>query len=83
MILASGRLDRFTYRAGGWFGRSGKASFQAIHDELYATGGYVPPGATGTALHTGGAMMITPRKPRLMADPSDPSTWQRQYVFPK
>ncbi len=28
-----------------------------------------------------GALDITPAKPRLEMDPSDPQTWQRQYIF--
>ena len=83
MITDSGRLRQHTYPAGGWFGRSGKASFQALHDELWATGGYIPAGAVPNAMVSGGALRLIPRKPRLMMDPSDPSTWQRHYVFPK
>jgi len=29
----------------------------------------------------GGGMAVTLRTPRLMMDPSDPSTWQRPYRF--
>jgi hypothetical protein len=29
----------------------------------------------------GGAMAITPSRPNLEMDPSDPTTWQRQYRF--
>jgi hypothetical protein len=32
-------------------------------------------------LRTAGAMHITPHKPRVEMDPSDPTTWQRQYRF--
>lgn len=33
------------------------------------------------ALQRGGIMPLTPAKPKLEMDPSDPSTWQRQYSF--
>lgn len=29
----------------------------------------------------GGAMPLTPSQPNLEADPSNPTTWQRAYVF--
>lgn len=34
----------------------------------------------GAIVH-GGMMMVTPLRPRLEMDPSDPTTWQRQYRF--
>jgi hypothetical protein len=32
-------------------------------------------------MQRGGVGSFTPAKPRLEADPSDPTTWQRQYRF--
>lgn len=34
----------------------------------------------GPLMH-GGAMTMTPVRPRLEMDPSDPASWQRQYRF--
>jgi hypothetical protein len=59
----------WTYHAGDWVGRSGKASWDPEAGPSYRT-----------ALPVG-TFELTPSKPNLMMDPSDPSTWQRQYVF--
>jgi hypothetical protein len=43
-----------------------------------------PAGLRPTAGHTfivSRGPRITPRPPKLMMDPSDPATWQRQYRF--
>ena len=32
-------------------------------------------------LRVAGTQPLTPGRPRLMMDPSDPSTWQREYRF--
>lgn len=32
-------------------------------------------------IQTGGMVPLTPSYPKLMMDPSDPSTWQRPYRF--
>ena len=32
-------------------------------------------------MYRAGTVPVVPSKPSLMMDPSDPSTWQRQYVF--
>lgn len=54
------------------------------------TGGYDPMGApfyvTGSArpngmLLRGGSQAVQPSKPNVEMDPSDPSTWQREYRF--
>jgi hypothetical protein len=44
----------------------------------------VPAGqaVNAAAPQRGGAQMFAPAKPKLMMDPSDPSTWQRPYEFP-
>jgi hypothetical protein len=42
----------------------------------------VPAGSpmyTSKTMHTGGGIAVTVRKPKLMMDPSDRSTWQRPY----
>jgi hypothetical protein len=52
-----------------WIGRGGKASWLPQQ------------GPPQRELHTGGAMTWAPAQPNLMMDPSDPSTWQRPYVF--
>jgi len=33
------------------------------------------------AMIAGGALIVSPRKPKLMMDPLDRSTWQRPYRF--
>ena len=63
--------------ANGWMGRSGKASYYPDRVQFKQQGGQVPAGA----LHTGGAQMLGMAKPNLMMDPSDPTTWQREYRF--
>ena len=70
------------YSANNWLGRSGKASWYPDRLQFRLMAGQVPLGAVlpGTLI-TGGAQMLTPVKPRLMMDPSDPSTWQRRYQF--
>lgn len=68
----------FMYPAGTWVGRSGKASYMTTDAFIGGEGGYNPAGA----IESGGAQMLMMRKPRLMMDPSDPSTWQRPYSFP-
>lgn len=54
------------------------------------TGGFDPVGApfyiTGSAaengpLARGGSQAVRPSKPNVEMDPSDPTTWQRQYRF--
>jgi hypothetical protein len=59
----------WTYHPGDWIGRSGKASWDPEAGPSYAT--ELPLGT----------FPLVPSKPKLMMDPSDPSTWQRQYVF--
>lgn len=59
----------WTYKAGDWLGRSGKASWNPEAG---------PP--QETVLPVGTFPLVPPRE-RLMMDPSDPSTWQRQYRF--
>lgn len=65
------------YDANGWVGRSGKASWYPDRIQFKQQGGQPPAGA----LQSGGAQMLIMRKPKLMADPSDPTTWQREYRF--
>jgi len=36
---------------------------------------------TAGRMHRAGSMSLAPSQPHLMADPSDPSTWQRPYRF--
>ena len=62
-----------------WLGRSGKAGYYPTQRQFKQIGGNPPKGA----LATGGGLRLFPVKPRLMMDPSDPSTWQRHYVFPR
>lgn len=70
------------YSPNNWLGRSGKASWYPNTRLFKVHGGQVPVGATQPGmLITGGAAMLNPVKPRLMMDPSDPSTWQRTYRF--
>jgi hypothetical protein len=59
----------WTYKAGDWVGRSGKASWDPQAGPAYPT------------ILPVGTFPLRPSRPRLMMDPSDPSTWQRQYVF--
>lgn len=35
----------------------------------------------GTDIARGGVMRLTPSRPRVQMDPSNPKTWQRQYRF--
>jgi hypothetical protein len=44
---------------------------------LYLAGNERPNGP----FQRGGMMPLTPAKPNLEMDPSDPSTWQRKYTF--
>jgi hypothetical protein len=60
-----------TYPADEWIGRSGKAGWLPAEGPNYRTG-QVP---------AGGAQWFEPVKPKLMMDPSDPTTWQRAYRF--
>lgn len=66
------------YDPDNWLGRSGKASYYPQFPLMKVTGGQVPAGALQI---TGGSVALVPVKPRLMMDPSDPTTWQRQYQF--
>lgn len=70
------------YDANAWLGRSGKASYYPDRTLYRVQGGQVPMGALGPgAFQTAGVQALSMRKPRLMADPSDPTTWQRPYQF--
>lgn len=42
---------------------------------------YVDYGYSPNLLAHGGSLALTPARPRVEMDPSDPSTWQRQYRF--
>jgi hypothetical protein len=53
---------------GQWFGRSGKASWNPQAGPVYNVIRWAP---VAFSLGT----------PKIAADPSDPSTWQRPYVF--
>jgi hypothetical protein len=64
------------YPRGNWMGHSGKASWYATEPQYYQ-GAFPPAGA----LYSGGAQMLKPPKPNLMMDPSDPTTWRRDYRF--
>lgn len=68
------------YDANLWMGRSGKASYYPVPGviQFRQAGGQVPIGALDIR---GGHVRMGMIKPRLMMDPSDPSTWQRQYLF--
>jgi len=65
------------HQANGWLGRSGKASFLPDRPQFKQQGGDLPAGAFAT----GGSASLRMRKPKLMMDPSDPTTWQREYRF--
>ncbi len=76
------RAMPLAYSPNNWLGRSGKASYYPNRAQYKVTGAQVPAGILPPgALQTGGALAVAPRKPRLMMDPSDPSTWQREYRF--
>jgi hypothetical protein len=32
-------------------------------------------------MHRAGSLALVPSPPKVMMDPSDPSTWQRRYLF--
>jgi len=57
-----------TLPPGEYFGRSGKASWNPQMGPQYSVVRFA-------------AVGFTLGKPKLMMDPSDPSTWQRPYVF--
>lgn len=69
-VPASGRLPGFatSVPAGQWMGHSGKASWDPQAGPRYE-------------LHTWSGLPVSLAKPKLAMDPSDPSTWQRPYVF--
>lgn len=70
------------YNADGWLGRSGKASYYPQIPQFRVQGNQLPAGVLQPgALITGGSLPLTPAKPSLMMDPSDPTTWQRPYQF--
>ena len=65
---------KFTYDATGWQ-TTRTAAYLPGSESMTAT----PPAG---ALERPGAMpKLNMRRPRLMMDPSDPSTWQREYRF--
>ena len=68
-----------TTSAENWVGRSGKASWYPDRFQFKQQGGQIPTGAL--CLRTGGAVTMLMVRPSLMMDPSDPTTWQRQYQF--
>lgn len=53
------------------------SSPSGIGAPFYITG-YNPPGGT---IQRGGTLPVSPAKPRVEADLTDPTTWQRQYRF--
>lgn len=34
-----------------------------------------------SGIQRGGPLVVSPRRPRVEMDPSNPATWQRKYVF--
>jgi len=69
-----------TYSTGpdSWIGRSGKAGWLPTEPQFYALAGETPFGASQTMP----PIQLAMRKPRMMMDPTDASTWQREYRFP-
>jgi hypothetical protein len=66
----------------GWLGRSGKASYYPSAALFKVYGNQAPAGALQAgAMQVGPTPALVPVKPRLMMDPSDPTTWQRPYRF--
>lgn len=67
----------------GFKHQTGAGGWQSTRTAAYLAGSsgapaYPPPGA----LHRPGAVpTLGMARPNLMMDPSDPSTWQRQYRF--
>ena len=57
-----------TVPPGQWMGRSGKAS-------------WFPPSGPAYLVARTPAPMFSLGTPKIAMDPSDPSTWQRTYVF--
>jgi hypothetical protein len=70
------------YGPNAWLGHSGKASWYPNTVQFKLMANQFPAGALAAGvLITGGAPMLGMLKPRLMMDPSDPTTWQRPYRF--
>jgi len=76
-MITRGNGFPYLYGANDWVGRSGKAGFHPTGALYYQRGGMLPAGA----IPSHGAQKWAPSKPNLMMDPSDPSTWTREYRF--